>query len=182
MASHAARNEPRWAEPLQDEEVQASMAYLLRKLPEIEAAVESIDQFVQFGQQTFQDRTSMDHVEDQLSLSSIDQESIEALGQLIGKMPVLLKLTEQVEQAATFAESVMNDQESLAYIADVAEESTVMKKGKELWNKADQIQEIAEENKNEQISIFTVMKWIKDPSVQQGLRYTKAALQVMNQK
>ncbi|SES33669.1 hypothetical protein [Salipaludibacillus aurantiacus] len=182
MTRQAEGHEPRWAETMKHPEVQESMTYLLRKLPEIQAAVESLDQIVQFGQQTFQDRKSMDYLEDQISLSSIDQESIEAFVKLIGKIPVLLKLVERIEEMATFAESVWNDRESLAYMSSSISQNTLTQKSKELWEKADHIQALAEQNKDEHISIFTVMKWMKDPSVQKSLRYAKATLQVMNNK
>ncbi|MBB5172610.1 hypothetical protein [Texcoconibacillus texcoconensis] len=182
MTKQAEEKKPLWAETLENPDVQESMTYLLNKLPEIQASVESLDQMVQFGQHTFGDRASMDYLEEQISLSSIDQESLEALVKLIGKMPVLLKLVERTEEIVTFAESVWNDEESLSYISASINEHSLAQKGKELLEKADEIQARAEEMKGGHISVFTVMKWMKDPSVQKSLRYAKATLEAINTK
>lgn len=38
------------------------------------------------------------------------------------------------------------------------------------------------EEKNENYSLFTILKWLKDPSVQKGLSYVQATIDVLSEE
>ncbi|MBM7585943.1 uncharacterized protein YjgD (DUF1641 family) [Bacillus pakistanensis] len=171
-----------WLNELERPEVQESLKKLIQKLPEIQRSMDSVGNLIQFSESVVKDRETIDKLEQRLTYSSINAESIEALVQLLGKLPVLLKLVERLEQVTVFLESVWKDKETLDQLYHSAMDFPVVERGKETLELVDRIKEKAESQPQQQISIFTVLKWMKDPNVQKGLHYIQATLDTISEK
>lgn len=171
-----------WTKELEQPEVQESLTYLIRKLPEIQQSVESIDNLVTFGQSVLQDKQTIGSFESRLSTYPIDAEAIEAGIQLIGKLPMLLQHVQLIEQATVFIQDVLGDERSMEQVNASIQDFPLVKEGKEALEIAQEIKNRAEIEPQENISIFALMKWLKDPTVQQGLHVAKTALTVLGER
>lgn len=167
---------------LEQPEVKESLLYLINKLPDIKQTVESIDTAVTFGQSIIEDKDTTKLFEERLSTYPISFETIEACIQLLGKLPMLLKHVEMLEQLTVFIEDVLGDERSLQQIKTSIQELPLVEEGKEAVQLVSEIKERAKIEPKEQVSIFTLMKWLKEPTVQKGLHYVKVALTVLGEK
>lgn len=108
---------------------------------------------------------------------------MEALVGLLEKLPKLLQMINQLENVLDFATAVLADQQTIDYatasIQSYAE--PVVEKGKQGLSLVKEIQQQAEAT-TEPVKLFTIMKWLKEPSVQQSLKYVQATLQVLNKQ
>jgi len=171
-----------WLNELDKPEVQESLAQLIKKLPDIQRSLNSVEGMLKFGQSVTEDSDIIEQFEEQLTYSSINQTNIEALIKLLGKLPMLLEWIEKLEQAAVFIENVLGDQESLETLFESLSNQPVVQQGKDTWSVVQTIKERVESTPQEQVSIFTVLKWIKDPNVQKSLRYIQTTMDVLNKK
>ncbi|MYL55489.1 hypothetical protein GLW08_19455 [Pontibacillus yanchengensis] len=171
-----------WLQELEKPEVQESLTYLIKKLPDIQQAMDSVDHLVQFGQSVTKDQDAIQQLEERITYSTLNEENIEAMIKLLGKMPMLFEMVERLEQMIVFVESVLGDRESLDSLYRSMSEQPVLQQGKDVLDKLDTIKEKAESTPQENISIFAVLKWMKDPNVQKSLHYIQTALDVFNKK
>jgi uncharacterized protein YjgD (DUF1641 family) len=171
-----------WINELERPEVQESLKQLIQKLPEIQRSMDSVGSLIQFSESVMRDHETIDKFEQRLTYSSINAESLEGLIELLGKLPVLLKLVERLELVTAFLENVWKDKESLDQLYQSALDFPVVERGKKTLELIDQIKEKAESQPQQQISIFTVLKWMKDPNVQKGLHYIQATLDTVSEK
>lgn len=167
---------------LDEPEVQQSLLYLIQKLPDIKQAVQSVDSILKFGQAVMQDEETTEMYENRLSTYPIGYETIEAGIVLLGKLPLLLQHVEMIEQVTVFVQDVLGDEQSLEQIAESVSELPGVEEGKGALQLVNEIKERAEVERQEHISIFTLMKWLKDPTVQKGLHYAKTTLTVLGEK
>ncbi|WP_338752154.1 hypothetical protein [Bacillus sp. FJAT-52991] len=172
-----------WIDELDKPEVQASLQQLIEKLPLLTEKLEQVDHILSFGQAVMDDQHTMKKVKTKLDSTNIDVDTLEAALHLLEKLPLLLQLTEKLETVIRFAEQVLGDQQSIDYLQKSVEGylepvKTKINTGKTLW---EEVQTKAEVN-TQHISVFTVLKWIKDPSVQRILSYVQAFIDTMPKK
>lgn len=170
-----------WTEELSDPEVQQSLAYLIRKLPELQQSVESINNIVTFGESFLQDKQTINSFENRLQTYPIDAEAIEAGIQLIGKLPMLLQHVQLIEQVTVFIQDILGDEQSMEQVNTSIQQLPFIKEGQEALEVAKEVKNRIDIEPRETISIFTMMKWLKDPTVQQGLHVVKTALTVLGE-
>lgn len=171
-----------WAKELEQAEVQQSLAYLIQKLPEIQQFVESLDKLKTFGAAVLQDKETIQSFENRFQAYPVNAQTIEAGIQLIGKLPTLLQYIEFFERVTFFIQDVLSDEQSMEQMKHSMKQLPIMKEGKEVFEMAREIKERAQYGQPEQISLFTLMKWLKDPTVQRGLHFVNTALTVINEK
>lgn len=164
-------------------EVQDSLTSLLSKLPEIEKSLHSVSNIVDFGQSVVEDKTVVNKYDQLASTYNINIETVTAIVALFEKLPKLVQLIEQLENIIDFVTAVLNDEKSTEYLINNAKEQAdpYLKKGKQGIELLEQIQVRAESNP-QNISLFSLMKWIKDPAVQKGLNYAQATIDILNEK
>ncbi|WP_203363422.1 hypothetical protein [Bacillus sp. REN10] len=172
-----------WVDELDKPEVQASLQTLIEKLPTLTEKLEQVDNLLSFGQAVMNDEHTMEKVKTKLDYTNIDVDTLEAGLRLLEKLPLLLQLVEKLEVAVRFAEQVAGDQKSIEYLQKSAEGylepiQAKVEQGKTLWQ---EIQTKAEANQ-QHISVFTILKWMKDPSVQRILSYVQAFIDTMPKK
>ncbi|TCT24557.1 uncharacterized protein DUF1641 [Melghiribacillus thermohalophilus] len=111
---------------------------------------------------------------------NVDIDTLEAGMKLLEKLPRLVEMVEKLEIAVEFIENVLRDQESMDYLQDSAKAymEPVRRRVDDGLNFWKEVQAKAETNK-QHISIFTIMKWMKDPNVQKGLSYVQAIMDTM---
>ena len=95
---------------LEQPEIKQSLTYLIRKLPDIQQSVESLDKIITFGTAVLQDSETMNSLENRFQTYPVDAEAIEAGIQLIGKLPMLLVQIEMLERITFFIKDVLNDE------------------------------------------------------------------------
>ncbi|MGX4669778.1 hypothetical protein JNUCC74_11275 [Cerasibacillus sp. JNUCC 74] len=170
-----------WMDELKRPEIQSALTNLIRQLPEIERTFHSMDQITQFSKCIFEDTATMKAFEQRFQLSRINEESFEALITLLGKLPILLQIIELMEQITLFIKNVVADEASMEQLKASLLELPLINQRKEAKELIAAIQE-RKNSMDHSISIFTIMKWIKDPNVQNYLKYIQATLDVMQQK
>ncbi|WP_042352605.1 hypothetical protein [Bacillus massiliigorillae] len=172
-----------WLNELEDPRIQQSMIELIRKLPEIQTTLQSVEDIVSFGKATIQDKQTTAMLEEKLSTYNVNGETLQALFTLLEKLPAMVKVIQQFEEISAFLLSIVQDKESSAYLINNLKEyaDPVLQGGK---NGLAFIQEVKERaNCNPQsITIFSIVRWLKEPAVQKSLCYVQAAIDVLSDK
>lgn len=168
---------------LEKPEVQESLTSLLRRLPEFEKSINAVSNIAEFGKAVLQDNEALNKYDQLVSSYNVNKDTVNAVLMLIEKLPKLLKTIELLENITDFATSVIQDKQSTEYLLNDAKEyaEPILGKGKEGMAFIRQVQSRAE-SQSQNISLFTIAKWIKDPAVQKGLNYVQAAIDVLNEK
>ncbi|QDQ01866.1 hypothetical protein FOH38_15990 [Lysinibacillus fusiformis] len=170
-------------EQLKQPDVQAALVSLLQQLPTYEKNLQAIGNIVSFGQAVLQDQQAIQKYDELVRSYNLNLETVEALVGLLEKLPKLLQMINQLENVLDFATAVLADQQTIDYatasIQSYAE--PVVEKGKQGLSLVKEIQQQAEAT-TEPVKLFTIMKWLKEPSVQQSLKYVQATLQVLNKQ
>lgn len=173
--------------PIQDQlkqpETQEAIVNLLANLPIYQKNLDQLGELLAFGTAVLQDQASIAKYDKLLRSYNIDIETVHALISLLEKLPRLNELIETLDNIILFAESAVKDEETMDYAMNSLQSYTdpLVEKGKQGIDIAKEIQQDAQLS-GEPISIFQMMKWIKEPSAQQGLRYIRAALTAFNNK
>ncbi|MGG4454238.1 hypothetical protein [Brevibacillus porteri] len=174
-------------EDLSDPEVQEAITVLIRKLPKIKDTVLAAEESLEVATSILRDQESLrylfERVDGQLSRFFVEKESIDALFTLLDKMPKLVKYVSVLEQAADFLESLGKDKQSQQYLlngmkAYIAPVSAQVEHGMAVFQEA----KVRAEHKSEPVSVFTLYKLMKDPTVQKTLRFTQSLLEVLAEK
>ena len=168
---------------LEKPEIQQSLTSLLTKLPELEKSMDSIGNVVHFGKAVFEDQTSLNKYDQLLSTFQLNMETITAMVALLEKLPKLVKLIEQLEDIAEFVTAILKDEQSIAYLSSTMKEHAEpwLQKGKDGLSLLEEVQNRMECNP-QNIKIFSLVKWLKDPLVQKGLCYIQATMEVLNER
>lgn len=176
-----------YVDELADPEVQEALATLIRKLPKIKDAVLAAEQGLELATSILQDKDSLNglfgRLEEQCSAYHVDKESIQALFALLEKMPKLLKYVNAIEQVADFVEDIGKDKQSQQYLLKGVKEyitpvTAKVESGVAVFHEA---KERAEHN-HEAVSLFSLLRMLKDPTVQKTLRFTQSLLEVLAEK
>ncbi|TKI55522.1 DUF1641 domain-containing protein [Brevibacillus antibioticus] len=174
-------------EDLSDPEVQEAITILIRKLPKIKDTVLAAEEGLEVATSILRDQESLrylfERVDGQLSRFFVEKESIDALFTLLDKLPKLVKYVSVLEQVADFLESIGKDKQSQQYLlnsmkAYIAPVSAQVEHGVAVFQEA----KARAERKNEPVSVFTLYKLMKDPTVQKSLRFTQSLLEVLAEK
>ncbi len=107
----------------------------------------------------------------------------ESLVTLLNQLPQLTEVVTALNKSYEFAQSIAKDEVLVNDFAHTAKEFTepVTKTAKQIAANAMEAKERAEQSK-EVISIFGLMKMLKDPQIQKVLRFASAYLQISNER
>lgn len=107
----------------------------------------------------------------------------ESLVTLLNQLPQLTEVVTALNKSYEFAQSVATDKVLVNDFANTAKEfaEPVTKTAKHIAVNAMEAKERAEQSK-EVISVFGLMKMLKDPQIQKVLRFASAYLQVSNER
>ncbi|MEC2074513.1 hypothetical protein [Metabacillus fastidiosus] len=170
-------------EQLQQPDIQAALVLLLQNLPVYEKNLEAMGNIASFGQAVLQDKQAVQKYEELVGSYNINLETIEALAGLLEKLPKLYKMMEQLENLFDFASAVLGDQKTIDYAAESIKSyaEPVVKKGKQGLSLIEEIQQQVQ-TETEPVKLFKMIKWLKDPNVQQSLKFIQATLTVLTRK
>ncbi|WP_121639054.1 hypothetical protein [Virgibacillus sp. Bac330] len=166
---------------LKQPEIHQALTGIIHRLPEIERTLQSLEQLTQFSMDVVKDQTTMEALEERLQLSRIDESSLEALVALLAKLPTILEMVEQIEKIALFIKHVVHDEQSMEQIKTSMAELPFIQQQKEVKDFFEAVQ-TRHESIEQHISIFTIIKWMKEPHVQKYLKYMQATLDVLKAK
>lgn len=172
-------------EELADPEVQEAIVTLIRKLPKIKDALVAGEQGLELAASILQDKDSLSgllgRLEQQFSPYRVEKESIVAVFTLLEKMPKLVKYVNALENVADFVESIGKDKQSQQYLLNGVKgyiASTKVENGIAVLREA----KARAEHNHETVSIFSLIRLMKDPTVQKTLRFTQSLLEVLAEK
>ena len=171
-----------FSKELEQPEIQQALTNLIGALPKIDKSLQSLDNLTVFSQAFLTDRQSIDTLENRLKTYPIDSNAIEAGIQLVGKLPMLLQLVELLEGVVFFVQDVLSDEQSMEQINASINQFKFVQQSRDAVDIAKEVKNRLEVDSVETISLFTILRWLKDPTVQQGLRIVKTTLAVLGQR
>lgn len=164
-------------------DVEQALVSLAERLPEIEKSLRRLEDAVDFGVATMNDQQVKDKVDTLLDSSNIQIETLEAALKLVEKLPLLLQVTNRLENIFAFGQDVYQDLETRALIGQrVDEYVTPIKAKMETTHALFEEVQLRVDRDNRHISLFSLMRWMKEPSVQHGLKYMQATIEVMTER
>lgn len=182
-----------WMNELAKPEVQEALALLVQKLPQIKEAVVKAEQGIGLAAAFASDTESINYLAERASSISkfaLNKENLEALATIMDSLPRLAKMVGALDRLYTTLEPVLTDKDILVDMANmvqvvaapvterVQEGVSMAKEGMSMVQEA---RERAARN-TETLSIFGVLKMLKDPAVQNGLKFAQAMFDVMAER
>lgn len=169
---------------LEKEEQVESLQYLVKKLPEFVSSVKVLEDKLNFVVEALSDQQSLSMVvadtEQKIEQLRINEEHFEAMLELVHTLPKLVPVVKQMENIMDFAKDVWGDERTFEAIVAGVNDVIPIKKGAEL------IEETNEHFKaNEDmapVSLFGLLRMLKDPTIQHGLKYLQSFLYVVNKR
>lgn len=170
-------------ETLEKPEVRHSLQRLLEKLPNVEQTIKSAENVMDFGKAVLADEKTIDRYEHFASTYNVGSETITAIVQLIEKLPKLVQIIHQLEDIIDFVTAVLQDKPTIEYTANNLKGyiDPCVEKGKMGMEFFRMVQRRTEESP-QHINVFSIIKWMKDPSVQRSLNYVQSALDILKEK
>lgn len=164
-------------------DVEQALVSLVERLPEIEKSLRRLEDAVDFGKATMNDQHVKDKLDSLLDSSNLQIETFEAAVKLAEKLPMLLQMTNQLEQVLAFAQDVYGDEQTRELIGQRVEEYVAPVKEKADVTRA-MLSEIRgrAERDDRTITLFSLIRWLKEPSVQHGLKYMQATVEVLSEQ
>ncbi|TXL65034.1 DUF1641 domain-containing protein [Cerasibacillus terrae] len=167
---------------LENEEKAQSLHYLVDKLPEFVSSVKVVEDKLNFIVDALSDQKSLQMIaedtERKIEQLHIHQEHVDAMLELVHTLPSLVPVVKKMENLMLFAEDVWGDEKTFDAIVKGVNDVIPIKKGAEI------IEETNEHFKaNEDmapVSVFGLLRLLKDPAIQHGLKYLQSFLYVMN--
>jgi len=170
-------------ETLEKPEVLHSLQRLLDKLPNVEQTIDSAENVVDFGKAVLTDEKTIGRYEQFVTTYNVGSETITAIVQLIEKLPKLVQIIHQLENIVDFVTAVLQDKQTTDYTMNNLKGyvDPYVEKGKTGLDFLKMVQQRAEE-KPQHINVFSIVKWMKDPTVQKTLNYVQSALDILKEK
>ncbi|TCI24603.1 hypothetical protein EVJ27_08480 [Exiguobacterium sp. SH3S2] len=164
-------------------DVEQALVSLVERLPEIEKSLRRLEDAVDFGMATMNDQQVRQKVDTLLDSSNLQVETLEAAVKLAEKLPMLLQVTNQLEQVLAFAQDVYGDEQTRELIGQRVDEyvAPVKEKADATRTMLTEIRARAERD-DRNITLFSLVRWLKEPSVQHGLKYMQATVEVLSEQ
>lgn len=167
---------------LGDPDFQAKFVRVIERLAEWDEALGNLPTAIAFGRELVQDRESMRYLMESASEEiplRVDRDTLAALAELLNALPTLVELMRPLLQFAEFAKAVLEDRASVEYLfASLTSEFESMQRMiEEARIIAREAGRIAAEDRTP-VTVWSLIRLLKEPVVQKGLRYAKAFVQV----
>lgn len=173
---------------LEQEEQLQSLQYIADQLPQITNFIQTVEGQLSFISSSLQDVQSLsvivDDLEKKVEQLHVNKEHFEAALALTHLLPRLVPVIDQVDKVTAFAESVLTDERTVDQVMKTTKETAYellpIEEGKEIIAET---KATFEQRKNQSdISIFGLMKMLKEPAVQDGLKFVDAFITVLNKR
>ncbi|UOF91183.1 hypothetical protein LSG31_02680 [Fodinisporobacter ferrooxydans] len=176
---------------LENDEISHALQTALEKLPKFMEQYSAMEKTVGVFQEITKYRTSITDLvtefsslgTSQLPEITIGNETLEAIATFINKLPKIAEYLTVMEELMDLAQTVLSDKKTMEFMFKGVQSmtepmQTKIKEGISLVEEA----KIRANADSSTMSIFSVMKLLKDPMVQEGLKFTKAFLEVVSER
>ncbi|MDI9260269.1 DUF1641 domain-containing protein [Alicyclobacillus sendaiensis] len=167
---------------LGDPDFQEKFVRVIERLAEWEEALGDLPTAIAFGKELVQDRESMRYLltsaSDEIPLR-VDRDTLVALAEILNALPTLVELMRPLLQFAEFAKAVLEDRASVEYLfaSLTSEVESMQRRMEEARIIAREAGRVAAEDRTP-VTVWSLLRLLKEPIVQKGLRYAKAFVQV----
>ncbi|CUA80772.1 MULTISPECIES: hypothetical protein [Anoxybacillus] len=165
---------------LETEEQQEALRYFIEKLPQLKEAMESVEEKIAVVQHVINDKQSLEALftefEEKTAPFRLTTEHIEALATLIQLLPTLVQWLQKAEEFISFATSVINDRESMAYAIEGAKDIVPIEKGLNILKETNE--RFQRERDSSHVSLLRMYRLLKHPLIQDGVKYIETLLDV----
>jgi uncharacterized protein YjgD (DUF1641 family) len=170
---------------LSSPQVQEALVALIHKLPQIKEAVDKAEQGIAAVTHLPMGLESLNYLAeraDQVSKLALNKENLEALGVIIDKLPTIAKTMALLDRITPFLEFVGNEEFVLA-LSEVFGVVTapVKERVQDGISMVKEAKERAARN-DTNLSIFGLLKMLKDPAVQNGIKFSQALMDVVAER
>ncbi|MFX4302498.1 hypothetical protein ACOJUR_09615 [Alicyclobacillus tolerans] len=172
---------------LSNPEIQSSLVKALEKLPNIMEKYDALDRMLSFANEVFKDGDSMDYllsgIKTDLPPIHLNRDTLESAFILLDKLPKLAKYVQQMELAIDIVESFVTDKQSIEYLTNGINDIVEPWRSK-IQDGVSIVKEAQQRAAKDQstLSVFSLMKLVKDPTMQKGLHIIKEILTVIGER
>lgn len=172
-------------EELAKPEVMDALVSLIQRLPELNQAVSKMEQGISTVTTAVSDPDVLDQFAEpvnQLAKMALKQDTLQAISAIMDKLPRIAQSVELLDQISPFVEFI-SKRETLVSVAEVLElvSDPVICRIQDGMSMVKDAQRRADQDSST-ISIFGVLKLLKDPAVQDGLKFIQAFLAVWQER
>lgn len=171
-------------ETLAQDEQAESLQYLVEKLPELASSVQMIEDKMDFATAALNDhhslRSTVNEIENKIEQLRFNEEHFNAIIDMMHLLPKFVPMMEQADRLMDFAQNVMEDEKTTQSFIDGINEVVPLKKGAEILEKT--TEHFQQNEDTTPISIFGLMRMLKDPTVQHSLKYMQSLLYVVGKE
>ncbi|KIQ93776.1 hypothetical protein LH47_02165 [Anoxybacillus thermarum] len=165
---------------LENDEQREALRYFVEKLPQLKEAMESVEEKIAVVQHVMNDKQSLEALftefEEKAAPFRLTSEHLEALATLIQMLPTLVQWLQKAEEFISFATSVINDRESMAYAIQGAKDIVPIEKGLTVLRETNE--RFQRERDSSTVSLLRIYRLLKHPLIQDGVKYIETLLDV----
>lgn len=165
----------------QDKQIE-SLAYLVEKLPDLVDTMKVVEDKADFLISSLSDQQSLsvlaEDTEKKINDLQIDETHFDAILKMTHMLPRLVPMMEQMDNIVAFLEDVATDEKTVSMLIDGMNDIVPIKESTEILEETNK--HFKANSNQSDISIFGLMKMLKDPVIQDGLKYTQSLLHVVN--
>lgn len=174
-----------WSEELSNPSVQEALTALIQKLPQINEALGKLEQGIGVISSLSTDTQMISNITEpisQISKVALNKENVEALASIADKLPKIAQSLELLDKVVPIIEKV-GQKENWVAVAGLVEvlAAPITDRVQDGMSVVKEAKQRSEQNTSV-VSIFGVLKLLKDPLVQDGLKFIQALLEVVNEK
>lgn len=169
---------------LEKEEQMDSLYYLVQKLPEFTEKIRFAEDKLDFLESVMNDKQSItslgQEVEEKVGKLHLTQEHLDALVEIIHLLPRLVPMLKKLEEVTLFINDFLSDSKSVEYALKGLDDLVPVSKASDIITETNE--RFEEEQDSSNVSLFDMYRMLKDPTVQQGFKYVRTLLDVVNKK
>ncbi|RXT04546.1 DUF1641 domain-containing protein [Ammoniphilus sp. CFH 90114] len=174
-----------WVNELSNPEVQEALTTLVQKLPQIKDAVVKMEQGLGMVTALAEDSQTINNIAEPLSHISkiaLNKDNLDALLSLVEKLPRITQAVEMLEKVTPLFDLVTK-KENIVSAVEVAGiiAAPVTERVQEGLSMAKEAKARAEQNRQD-VGLFGLLRILKDPTVQDSLKFVQAFLEVLSEK
>ncbi|MBW7651798.1 hypothetical protein [Anoxybacillus sp. ST4] len=167
---------------LENDEQREALRYFIEKLPQLKDAMESVEEKIAVVQHVMNDKQSLEALftefEEKAAPFRLTTEHLEALATLVQLLPTLVQWLQKVEEFLSFATSVIDDRESMAYVIQGTKDIVPIEKGLNILKETNE--RFQRERDSSPVSLLRMYRLLKHPLIQDGFKYIETLLDVAN--
>lgn len=172
---------------LGDARLQQALITALEKVPKMVEQYTALEKTVDFIQEVVSDRASASYliegIKSDLPDVTLNRDTLNAMLMLMDKLPKLVETLSALEKFMDLGQAVLNDKESINHLMNGAKDlvEPIQTKVKSTLSMVEEAKERAKEDSSP-VTVFAMLKLLKDPNVQYGFHFVKALVSVMSER